>query len=133
MNSQTNTLEKCYEYLLSFAAQGLPAEKNTQRDQDLRKHLQDAVDALYSLEASAADLIVQARLQPVDRYQTFFAIMVRDAQKAAAAIELVLVQPSISAQLVDNLNASMHLRTLLTDLFLVSEVLKPLTAQSVDN
>src|SRR5271156_273470 len=131
MNSQTNTLEECYEYLLSFAAQGLPAEKNTQRDQDLRKHLQDAVDALYSLEVSAADLIVQAGLQPVDKYQAFFAIMARDAKKAAAAIELVLVQPSISAQLVDNLNASMHLRTLLTDLFLVSEVLKPLTVQSV--
>ena len=37
---------------------------------------------------------------------------------------MVLAQPSISSQLVDNLNASIHLRALLTDLFLIDEVLK---------
>ncbi len=35
-----------------------------------------------------------------------------------------LTQPSISSQLIDNLNASIHLRALLTDLFLVDEILK---------
>jgi hypothetical protein len=132
MNSQTNTLEECYEYLLSFAAQGLTAEKDSERDRSLRSHLQSAVDALLSLESSAANLIVQADLQPAKKYQAFFAIMVHDAKKAATAIELVLAQPAISAQLVDNLNASMHLRTLLTDLFLISEVLKPLEAHAAN-
>jgi hypothetical protein len=41
-----------------------------------------------------------------------------------AAIELVLAQPAIGSQLIDNLNASIHLRALLTDLFLIDEVLK---------
>jgi hypothetical protein len=36
----------------------------------------------------------------------------------------VLAQPTISSQLVDNLNASIHLRALLTDLFLIDEALK---------
>ena len=49
----------------------------------------------------------------------------RDARDSLAAIELVLAQPSISSQLVDNLNASIHLRALLTDLFLIDEILKP--------
>ena len=40
------------------------------------------------------------------------------------AIALVIAQPSISSQVIDNLNASIHLRALLTDLFLVDEVLK---------
>jgi hypothetical protein len=34
----------------------------------------------------------------------------------------VLAQPAISSQLIDNLNASMHLRAVLTDLFLVSDI-----------
>jgi hypothetical protein len=38
-------------------------------------------------------------------------------------MELVLAQPAISSQLIDNLNASIHLRALLTDLFLVGEIL----------
>ena len=41
-----------------------------------------------------------------------------------AAMRLVLAQPSISSQLVDNLNASIHVRALLTDLFLIDEILK---------
>ncbi len=48
----------------------------------------------------------------------------RDAQDSLAALELVLAQPAISSQLIDNLNASIHLRALLTDLFLVGEILK---------
>ena len=48
----------------------------------------------------------------------------RDAQDSLAAIELVLAQPAISSQLIDNLNASIHLRALLTDLFLIDEILK---------
>ena len=52
------------------------------------------------------------------------AVIDRDARDAQAAVQLVLAQPSISSQLVDNLNASIHLRALLTDLFLIDEVLK---------
>ena len=37
---------------------------------------------------------------------------------------MVLAQKWISSQLVDNLNASIHLRTLLTDIFLIDEALK---------
>jgi hypothetical protein len=46
-------------------------------------------------------------------------------------MEMVLAQPAISSQLIDNLNASIHLRALLTDLFLIDEILKPQQA-SVD-
>ena len=47
-----------------------------------------------------------------------------DARHAQAAIQLVLAQASIGSQMIDNLNASIHLRALLTDLFLIDEVLK---------
>jgi hypothetical protein len=33
-------------------------------------------------------------------------------------------RPAISSQLIDNLNASIHPRALLTDLFLLDEILK---------
>ena len=51
----------------------------------------------------------------------FNAVVVDDAKKAGAAMALVLEQEQISSELVDNLNASIHLRALLTDLFLLSE------------
>jgi hypothetical protein len=44
---------------------------------------------------------------------------------ALGALRLVLARADISSQLIDNLNASIHLRALLTDLFVVDEALKP--------
>ena len=52
-------------------------------------------------------------------------VLERDAADSLAAVRLVLAQPAISSQLVDNLNASIHLRALLTDLFLIDEILHP--------
>jgi hypothetical protein len=47
----------------------------------------------------------------------------RDADAALAAVRLVAAQPGVSSQLIDNLNANIHLRALLTDLFLVDELI----------
>jgi hypothetical protein len=37
----------------------------------------------------------------------------------------VLRQKALSSQLIDNLNASIHVRALLTDIFLIDEARKP--------
>ena len=39
-------------------------------------------------------------------------------------LRLVLAQPGISSQMIDNINASIHVRALLTDVFVVDEILK---------
>ena len=54
----------------------------------------------------------------------FLEAVSRDARIAHGAISLVLTRPAISSLLVDNLNASIHLRALLTDLFLIDQALK---------
>ena len=53
----------------------------------------------------------------------FFAAVDTDARVALAALELVLAREDISSQLIDNLNANIHLRALLTDLFLVDDLI----------
>jgi hypothetical protein len=76
------------------------------------------------VEALAAT-VKQENLQPAERYSAFQSVLERDARDSLATIQLVLAQPTISSQLIDNLNASIHLRALLTDLFLIDEILKP--------
>jgi len=119
-----NTIEDCYEFTLSYAAQGLPSDEGSESGKQLRQKLARAVAAMRGLEAGCAATIVQEQLTPVKPYTEFFTVLARDARSSIAVIELVLAQPSISSQLVDNLNASMHLRALLTDLFLVTEILE---------
>ncbi|MCE2515682.1 MAG: hypothetical protein J4F37_11860, partial [Acidobacteria bacterium] len=60
-----------------------------------------------------------------EHYQAFIDVLRRDADTALAAVRLVLAQPGITSQMVDNLNGMIHLRALLTDVFLVDEMLRP--------
>ena len=68
--------------------------------------------------------VARLALEPRDPYGAFIRVVDVDARAAQAAVKLVLAQPSIGSQLVDNLNASSHVRAVLTDLFLLGEVLK---------
>lgn len=109
--------------MLSYAAQGLLTDEGSPSGKQLREQLARMVDALRGLDGSCAELMKQERFAPEDRYNAYFEMLVRDAQNALVATELVLAQPAISSQLIDNLNASMHVRVLLTDLFLITEIL----------
>ena len=119
-----NAVEECYEFMLAYAAQGLPTDEGSQSGGQLRDFLHRAVKALEGLAESCVAAVRDGGLEPAERYQAFSAVLDRDARDSLAAIELVLAQPAISSQLIDNLNASIHLRALLTDLFLISEILR---------
>jgi hypothetical protein len=90
----------------------------------LRDLLHRAVAALTGLAQTCAIAFKNEGLEPAGKYAAFLAVLDRDARDSLTAIELVLAQPAISSQLIDNLNASIHLRALLTDLFLIDEIVK---------
>jgi hypothetical protein len=119
-----NAIEECYEFMLAYAAQGLPSDQGNRSGGQVREFLNRAVNALNGLAESFVTAVRDKGLEPAEKYQAFFDVLNRDTRDSLAAIELVLIQPAISSQLVDNLNASIHLRALLTDLFLVDELLK---------
>ena len=119
-----NTIEEAYEFMLAYAAQGLTDDVGSQSGGQLREFLTRAVTAVSGLSELFSTVVEQEALEPAERYRAFLAVIDGDASHALAAMQLVLVQPSISSQLVDNLNASIHLRALLTDLFLIDEILK---------
>lgn len=124
LTDRCNAIEECYEFMLAYAAQGLPGDEGSQSGGQLREFLRRAADALNGLAEAYRAAIQSEALQPGERYQAFLAVVARDASDALAAIELVRAQPALSSQLIDNLNASTHVRALLTDLFLIDEILK---------
>ena len=107
-----DAIEECYEFMLAYAAQGLPSDETSPR---VREFLRRAASALHGLAESCRVAV---------KSSAFLAVLDRDARDSLAALELVLAQPAISSQLIDNLNASIHLRALLTDLFLIGEILR---------
>jgi hypothetical protein len=124
IGSRCEAVEECYEFMLAYAAQGLASDEGSKSGGQVREFLRRAVLALTGLTEACAAAVRGEGLEPADKYAAFFAVLDRDSRDSLAAIELVLAQPSISSQLIDNLNASIHLRALLTDLFLVGEILR---------
>lgn len=120
LKSRCDAIESAYEFLLAYAAQGLASD---QGNNQVREFLRQCDRALADLSAFLTRFVSQLNVDPAP-YSAFIAVLERDALDAQAAVQLVLAQPGISSQIVDNLNASIHLRALLTDLFLIDEVLK---------
>jgi hypothetical protein len=123
-SERCDAIEECYEFMLAYAGQGLPSDASSQTGAQLRELLGRAVEALSGIAESCAQAVEGEGLEPASNYSAVIAVLDRDARDSLAALELVLAQPVISSQLIDNLNASIHLRALLTDLFLLDEVLK---------
>ena len=129
LRDRCGKIEECYEFMLAYAAQGLRTEPGGSGSQ-IRTLLTNCDVALDGLGDVFTEIVRSEQLRPTDKYDAFIAMLNRDASDARAAVGLVLAQPSISSQLIDNLNASIHLRALLTDLFLIDEIVRPETVGS---
>lgn len=110
-----DTIERGYEYLLAYAAQGRQDDTGT----ELRTTLARMHEDLGAMEGAARAAL--AGTPVVLGVDAFADAVARDLQTARGAIGLVLSRERISSLLVDNLNASVHLRALLTDLFLIDQ------------
>jgi len=115
-----DAIEECYEFMLGYAGKGVPGDQGS----DLRRQLERAAAALDGIGAACLVALGGVDGESLERSRNFLSVLERDASSSLAAIQMVLAQSSISSQLIDNLNASIHLRALLTDLFLISEVVK---------
>ena len=117
-------IETAYEYMLAYAAQGYEAIHEAQQNNDIRTHLESMANALEGLGEVASTLAALVDKEKINAYQDFLAALLNDAKKTQGAVRLTLARSGISSQLIDNLNASIHVRALLTDLFLLDEALK---------
>ena len=107
LHENIEIIEAGYEFLLAYAAQG--------RETDEGSEVRETLNRMLNATTAIADMLAPER-------EGFSPVVVDDAKKSHAAISLVLTQKKISSELIDNLNASIHLRALLTDLFLLSEI-----------
>jgi len=124
LNARCDAIEECYEFMLAYAGQGLDNEQSGGAGAQIRQFLTKCEGALAGLAEFIGEFVKRLNIESAAPYTAFMHVIDRDARDALAAVRLVLAQPSISSQLVDNLNASVHLRALLTDLFLIDELLK---------
>ena len=118
LTERIETIEQAYEFMLAYAAQGREDEEAG----SVREFLQraSALEGSRQPQPQARTLRARRHVRPLLPFSR--CSMTTPAKRERRG--LVLAQKSISSQLVDNLNASIHLRALLTDVFLIDAALK---------
>lgn len=99
-------------------------------DEAFRRRLQEAGAAGAAASADPGDragpttgtATGNARGTDPDAVDAALDVLRRDAEASRALVRLVAAQASVSSQLIDNLNASIHVRALLTDVFVLGEL-----------
>jgi len=123
LKEHIDVIEGAYDFMLAYAAQGSTGTESGGAASEIR-------DVLLRAEASLLQFVplLEEVLQatPLDEtYRSFVKVLDSDARATLAGIQLALAQKAISSQLIDNLNAWIHLRAFLTDVFLIDEILPP--------
>jgi hypothetical protein len=116
LTQRIDTIESGYEFLLAFAAQG--------RQDDAGSNTRETLEAMQAALDGLGEVAIAALGTAGGDVAAFLDAVRNDARVARGAINLVLSRPSISSLLIDNLNASVHLRALLTDLFLIEQAIR---------
>ncbi len=125
LKARVDIVEETYEFCLAYAAKGVNLEMARTMDTQARTQLEKLDRALPELGDAFLRLVEERGASNRERYVAFVEVLRRDAEVGRAAVQLVLAQSGITSQMVDNLNGMIHLRALLTDVFLVDEMLRP--------
>ena len=121
---RADAIEGGYEMMLAYAAQGLATDQGAANSSQLRDHLTRFDTALTGLSQAYRECAAALGVGPKEAIDGFLKTLDADAATTQAALRLVLGQPGISSQMIDNINASIHVRALLTDVFIIDEVIK---------
>lgn len=117
LKTRIDVIEEGYEFFLAYAAQGLADDASSRAGAQVRDHL-----GRYEAALDGLDEAFRAHLPAGDATETALAVLKLDAEAARAFVRLVAARESVSSRLIDNLNASVHLRALLTDVFVLGEL-----------
>jgi hypothetical protein len=124
LQQRVDAIEGGYEFLLAYAAQGLATDEGNANSEQLRTYLQRMDEGIAGLESAFRAVLDGS--DAAEPFEPFLQVLARDAEAARAALRIVSSRKGVSSQLVDNLNASIHVRAMLTDLFLLDEAVKSL-------
>lgn len=123
VKARIDVIEESYEFFLAYAAQGLTSDQGAKSGGELRRFLSQIEAALDGLTDAFREAVKDDAGAPEGAWDDVLAVLEADASASLATIRLVSSRKGISSQLIDNLNANIHLRALLTDLFLVDDVI----------
>ncbi len=131
LRASINAVEAGYEFMLAYAAQGWDVEKvGGGGGPSIRGYLEDMIAGLETLADDFEAVIAEEESADKELFRAYNDVLRVDAEKTHTAISLIMSLPSIGSQMVDNINASIHVRALLTDIFVLDEAIISLSKKT---
>lgn len=117
MRSAFDDIEEAYEFMLAYAAQGRKSEgASGSGPSQIRQFLQQFNRAMEQIASS---------LEEMDGDDGFRRRWLDDLSTVGSIIDLLLAQPAITSEMIDNTNGLIAVRSLLTDIFFADHVMLP--------
>ena len=123
VKARIDAIEESYEFFLAYAAQGLTTDQAAKSGYQIRSFLEKMEKALDGLPAAFRAATEGDESAPEGAWRDLIGVLEIDASAALATVRLVSSRRGVSSQLIDNLNANIHLRALLTDLFVMDDLI----------
>ncbi len=119
MRDAFDRIEESYEFMLAYAAQGRKREMvEGSGDSQIRQYLKRFRSALDDLENALEGLGGSDGTAFRERFQA-------DLKTVRSVLALLLAQPSITSDMVDNTNGLIAVRAFLTDVFFTDQTILP--------
>jgi len=123
LKARIDAIEAGYEFFLAYAAQGLTTDQGARSSGELRDFLSKMQAGLEGLADVFRAVAKEDQAAPAGAWEDLISVLETDASATLAAVRLVASRRGVSSQLIDNLNANIHLRALLTDLFVMDDLI----------
>lgn len=119
MREAIDVVEEAYEFMLAYAAQGRKREAEDESISRIRQYLTRFTGALDAMTKAVPSILSSETGKP------FRARFLDDIAVTRSVLALLLEQPSITSDMIDNTNGLIAVRAFMTDLFFVDQAILP--------
>ena len=121
LRSAIDDVEEAYEFMLAYAAQGRQTEADTGGESQIRGFLQRFRAGLDVFSNHTAVLLPDGGT--TSAYAAHFN---RDTQTMKSILDMLIASSNITSDMIDNTNGMIAVRSFLTNMFFVDQVLLPM-------
>ncbi len=115
-----DTVEEAYEFMLAYAAQGRQTESETEGASQIRGFLHRFREALNVFSAHS-----DALLKPAAQTPAFAEHFAKDTETIKAVLDMLIGKSNITSDMIDNTNGMIVVRSFLTNMFFLDQVMLP--------
>lgn len=120
---EVERVEEAYEFMISFAGQGLGRAEQTEGDaEEIRSYLLQLRDGLEAGVEAAAEIPEEEELAGAEEYETFVDELLDEIDEATLTLELLAAQDLITSAQVDDINGMSVFQSIVMKFFFLDDL-----------